>query len=246
MAMQMNTSNSSGWLGRRWLFKAGGLLTVAGLAAFAILTPSRSPYFTDPLTGPTSSKLSIPPDKYGYTPQGLRRNQSDNSVDRPVVKTVSGAYLNATRFTAEVSVKVTEDDIAFIGLGRATNDPDYNNEPANCFLFRIHNVGYNRIQVAVTNMGGPNCYLDEHEIGTYIPGTTENFRIVREGDYVTLSIPSQNVSRTYSISQYNAQLGLTSENTHLFFGNTGVGTVFSNFRIARAAAANDHPSPDHR
>ena len=244
--MQTNTSNSSHWPGRRWILTAGGLLTVSGLAAFAILAPSCSQYFSDPLTGPTSPKLSIPPGKYGYTAQGLRRNQSDNGMDRPVVKTASGAYLKTTRFIADVSIRMAEDDIAYFGLGRATNDPDYDNEKTNCFMFRIHNMGYNGIQVAAVQVGGDNRYLDEREIGTYLPGTTENFRIVRDGDYVALSIPSQNVSRTYSISQYNAQLGLTSENTHLFFGNTSVGTVFSNFRVTPTAAASDKAPPDRR
>jgi hypothetical protein len=234
-----NPSNPSGWLGRRWIFQTGAVLAVGGLAAFAVLTRSRSPYFSDPLTGPTSPNLSIPPGKYGYTPQGLRRNQSDGAIDRPIVKTAAGTYLTTTHFSADLKVTMAEDDMAYFGFGQGSDNPAYSNEKSNCFLFRIHNIGYNAIGVAATHAGGPNGYLDLRVIGTYVPGTTESFRIVRDGDYVTLSIPKQNVSRTYSISQYNAQLGLTAGNTFLFFGNTGVGTVFSDFRITRTAETND-------
>ena len=246
LPVRSNLSSPSGWSIRRWIFTAGGALIVAGLVAFAVLSPSRSLYFFDPLTGPTSPKLSIPLGKYGYTSEGLRRNQSEQGMDRPVVKTISGAYLQTSRFTAEVNITMADDDIAFVGVGQATTDPSYYNEPANCFLFRIHSIGYNRIKIAVAQLGGASRYLDDRDLGPYIRGTTETLRIVRDGDYVTLSVPSRNVSRTYSISQYNAQLGLTAENTHLFFSNTGVGTVFSNFRVTPTAATNDQSSPGQR
>jgi hypothetical protein len=237
---------SSGWPGRRWVFLAAGLLGIFALAAFAILGRSRSPYFSDPLTGPTSPKLSIPAGKYGYTPQGLRRNQSASGLDRAMVRTVSRAYLTTPHFTGEVSVNVAAGDIAFVGVGQATNDADDIGEPSNCFLFRILNLADTQIDVAAAQTGRETHFLDIRKVAAYVPGTTIRFRIVRDGDYVTLSIPSQNVSQTYSISQYNAQLGLTADNTCLFFGNTAVGTVFSNFSVGPTAAPDDEASSgDH-
>ena len=163
-----------------------------------------------------------------------------------MVRTASLAYLQTTPFIADVSVNVATDDIAYVGLGQATSDLRYYHEPSNCFLFRIHNVGFTGIIAAATHVGGEAHFLDTRMIGSYAPGTTEIFRIERDGDYVTLSIPSQNVSRTFSISQFNAQLGLTAENTCLFFGNTGVGTVFSNFRITRTATDDETSSSVRR
>ncbi len=221
-------------------------LAVMGLATLVTLARSRAWYFSDALAGPNSPKLSIPAGKYGYTPLGLRRNQSDDDVDRPMVRTVSGAYLQLTHFTAEVTVTMAPDDIAFIGFGQGAPDRDYFNEPSGGFLFRIHNVGYSAITAAANCVGGEAHFLDNRLLGTYVPGTTEKFRIVRAGDYVTLALPRQNVAQTYSISQYNAQLHLTPENTCLFFGNTGVGTVFSDFRITPATADSDSPPPNPR
>jgi hypothetical protein len=219
----------------------------AGLIALAFFDRSSSPYFSDPLTGPNSPKLSIPAGKYGYTPQGLRRVQSDNLVDRPMIRTVSGAYLRATHFTFEVSAKVAADDLSFFGFGQAVRDPGYYNEPSHCFSLGIANLGSATIGATVVQVGAEEAhYLDKHELGTYVPGTTETVRIVRDGDYLTLSVPRQNIHRTYSISQYNAQLGLTNENTCLFFGSTSVGTVFSNVRVTRSATEDKTPSTGRR
>jgi hypothetical protein len=118
-----------------------------------------------------------------------------------VVKTSAGDYFTTTHFTAELSITLAEDDLVYFGLGQAVNDAGYFNEPGNCLMFRIHNIGYSGIVAAATQVGGASHFLDNREIGTYVPGTKERFRIQRDGDYVTLSVPSQNVSRTYSISQ---------------------------------------------
>lgn len=150
-----------------------------------------------------------------------------------MVRTVSGAYLTIPRFAFEVSVDVAAGDIAFIGLGQAVSDPNYFHEPGNCFLFRIHNLADARVDIAAAQLGRENHFLDTRKAAAYIPGTRNRFSIVRDGDYVTLSMPGQNVSRTYSISQYNPQLGLTNDNTYLFFGNIDPGTVFSDFKVTR-------------
>lgn len=222
---------------RRGFLGVGVTLAIVVAAAFGVgvLSAPRAAYFSDPLTGPTSSRLSIPAGKYAHTPQGLRREQSDDRLDRPIVKTVSGAYLTVPHFTAAVTVDVAPGDIAFIGFGQAVNDRTYFSEPGHCFAFRIHHLAETRIDIAASFAGRDLHFLNIRRVGVYVPGVTNRFRIVRDGDYVTLSIPSLNVSRTFSISQYNAQLGLTNENTHLFFTNIGTGTVFSNFQVSRDA-----------
>jgi hypothetical protein len=221
------------------IYAAGVVAGIFALGVVAMLARSRAAYFSDPLTGPSSPKLSIPAGKYGYTPQGLRRNQSESGIDRAVVRTVSGTYLTTLHFTGEVSVNVAAGDTAFFGVGQATNDPNFIGEPSNCFLFRILNLADTQIDIAAAQAGRETHFLDIRKVAAYIPGTTNRFRIERDGDYVTLSIPSHNVRQTYSISQYNAQLGLTPDNTYLFFGNTGAGTVFSNFSIGPTAADDD-------
>lgn len=219
-------------------------LSVSLIAALVVLRFFRAPFFSDPLTGPTSPKLSIPPGKYGYTSQGLRRSQSESRFDRPMARTVSGAYLISPHFTVEVSVNVAAGDIAFIGVGQAVSDPNYFNEPSNCFLFRIHNLADAGVDIAAAQLGRESHFLDIRKVAAYIPGTMNRFRIVRDGDYLTMSIPSQNVSRTYSISQYNPQLGLTNDNTFLFFGNIDTGTLFSDFRVTRTAPDSESTPPN--
>ncbi len=234
----MNTTptthiHRSNWRAR---FAAPAAMALA-LVALALPTASsaQSIAFSDPLTGPTSPNLSIPSD-YSYTAQGLQR--TGGAVYRSLVKTASGAYLTAAQFTAEVSVNVAFGDIAFIGLGQGALDPNYGpNEPSNGFVFRIHNLsGYSQIDTAAVTLASSNSgnhYLQVGGISNYSPGSTTVFRIVRDGDNVTLSVPSQNASRTYSIAQYNAKVGLTNANTYVFFGSGNTGTRFANLAITR-------------
>ena len=226
----------------RWVWGAGAVLTIGIAVAAWRVARADAPYFFDSLTGPESPRLSIPAGKYGYTSQGLRRNQSVGRLDRPIVRTVSGGYLDVPRFRAEVSVNVAAGDTAFVGFGQAFSDPGHFNEPAHCFLFRVQNLADTRVDIAATQAGRETHFLDVRKVAVYLPGTTVRCRIVRDGDYVTLSIPSLNVSRTYSISQYNAQLGLTGENACLFFANTAVHTVFSDFRVSRLAPESEDAS----
>lgn len=193
-------------------------------------------FFSDYLAGPSSPNLAIPTAKYDYSAQGLVRTQSNNDTDRPMVKTVLGSYLS-TDFVYEVDVlrTTTSDmDISFVGFGQGTPNGAFFNEPANAFVFRIHNSpGFYRIDAAVeaaSGAGAPLPALSEG-IANFGNGVGTRFRITRIGDTVTLSVPSQNASRSFSISQYAAQLGLNGSNAYLFFGNTLTGTVFSNVTV---------------
>jgi hypothetical protein len=196
-------------------------------------------FFSDALTGPSSPNLTIPFNKYGYSPAGLTRIQddapgTDYATDRPMVLTSSGAYLTATAFIAEITVNVLPDDIVYFGFGQGTRNPDYVGEPSNGFLFRIHNWhGYTGIQVAAEATGLPGGpFLDDRTIGNYTPGSLTMFRIARSGDNLILSVPSSGATWTYSVSQYAGTMGLTDANTFLFFGNSHVtGTVFSNLNV---------------
>lgn len=238
-------------LGQRLVSSACALLTVSLLAALAV--PSRSfaqsLSFSDPLAGPSSPNLSIPFTKYGYLVSGLVRTQDDGSgVDRVMVKTVSGAYLT-TDFTFEVDVfrnSTSDMDINFIGFGQGTPNADYFNEPTNAFVFRIHNVfGFYRIDAAVeasSGAGGPLPALND-SIANFASGVKMRFRITRSGDTVTLSVPSQNASASFSISQWTALLGLNNSNCYLFFGSSLAGTVFSDATVTLPTPPSDTTPP---
>ncbi len=210
------------------------LVPLAVFALAALAMPGRalaqSLTFSDPLSGPSSPNLSIPAG-YSYTAQGLQRTSSP--VYRSLVKTVSGAHLTATQFTADVAVTVASGDIAFVGLGQGVSNPNYGpNEPTNSFVFRIHNLsGTRQIDVGVAAGTTSNQFLHAGSIGNYTAGSTTVFRIVRNGDSVTLSVPAQGFSRTYSLATYSAAMGLTTANTHFFFGSTNTGTRFANVSV---------------
>jgi hypothetical protein len=220
---------------------------VSGLAMPAQVR-AQSTFFSDTLTGPASPDLNVPFDKYSYTASGLQRTSWTGSpplerpdLDRPMVKTLSGGYLNEPQFTADLRVSVQPDDVAFFGLGRGDPDPGYFNEPSNGFVLRIHNccggltdVHAAAVTTSANNFG--NHYLDLHSIGNYTPPAVV-FRIARNGDAVTLSIPATGQSWTYSLSQYAAAMRLNASNTHLFFGNTTHPTTFSDLSVTSPTTA---------
>lgn len=184
-----------------------GLLLTATAPAIADDT-----YFTDPLTGPSSPHLGTIDGDYTYQPlglsPGLARTTSDMTnehgsfpIDRPMVKTLSGGFLN-TAFVAELTVKtsVGGNDLIYIGFGQGVANPGYFDEPTNSIYFRIHSGATHVVQAAyhsgtATPSWGPHNLAD---IGTYTPaGTT--FRIEKCGDDVTLSIVGGG-SKTWHVS----------------------------------------------
>lgn len=202
--------------------------------ASVTITPGAQLFFSDPLTGPSSPNLApIPSGKYGYTASGLERTQSDNATDRPMVTTAQSAYLTLTNFVAEVTVTLPSSDLLFFGLGQGNADAGYDNEPSNAFYFRVHNnfQGYSGIQadVRTTSADPSSGYQAINQIGTYSSGSTITLRIARLGDSLTMSIVGGG-SVTYNLSAYPG-LGLTASNTRVFFGNTNVGSVFSDLKI---------------
>ena len=212
------------------------------------LDVSSSLFFSDALTGPTSPNLSIPLTKYSYTADGLARTYVDPTInptgneidDRELVRTLSSAYFT-TDFTASITVDIRgAKDISYFGFGVGNMDPNYYNEAAHNFLFRIHKWGgYFGIQAAAEGNGG--IFLDDHEIGNY-PGGPVTFVFTRVGNSLTMSVPSIGAQWTYSISQFAPAMGLNSSNTQLYFGNTYEGTVFSNFSVTPGANTGTPPS----
>lgn len=194
-------------------------------------------YFFDGLTGPSSACLSVPSDKYTFTPDGLLRSNSDsgthNGTDRPAVKTHSGAYLsNGFIFEVDVRIPAGTDDIAYVGFGQGTPRADYENEPTDAFLFRIHNLPGNirQIDAAVNASGNPSVFSYINQIATYVTGEQMTFRIERRGDNVTMSVVGvPGSSRTLSLATYAPFLN--AANAYLFVANTATGTVFSNFSV---------------
>jgi len=212
------------------------------------IVPSAETFFTDTLaTDSTSPNVSIPAGKYSKTASGLERTQNStgggnasSNTDRPVVKTKVNTYLTQTQFTAEVTVNLTSPDLAYFGFGQGTPDPNYFEEPSRAFAFRVHNNwgwGHFGIQAFPTQFGSsvnsPDHFFNFVSgggVGNYAGGAL-TLRIERNGDSLTMSIPSMGTSRTFSISQFAAAMGLTNSNTVIFFGNTNVGSVFSDLTI---------------
>jgi len=197
-------------------------------------------YFLDPLAGPASPDLQSIDADYTYTTNGLYRSQSDYGWDgwipgvndRPMVKTGYADYLN-TEFRAEVTVAVTNSnqvkDLIYFGFGAGDNNPGYDNEPTNSFYFRIHNSsGYKGVQAVFhEGNGGPSWNSTNLvNLGDFNPsGTT--FRIDRVGSDVTLSIVG-GASATFPVSAVST---INSSNSHVFFGNSAVGTTISNLSV---------------
>ncbi len=221
------------------LGKAGLALSLLLAVVVAIATPAMAQEtdlnFSDPLTGPTSTHLTLVPG-YSYGPFGLTRTQSasgtGNGTDRPMVKTVSGAFLT-TDFVFEVDVKAptSNTDIIYVGFGQGTPNPNYYNEPTESFEFRIHNnIGANGIHAAVDVGQIPMGFTFLQGIGSYQTGLTTIFRIARSGNNVTLSVPSQLPGASVTVPLTSVP-SLNSTNAYLFFGNTAEGTTFSSFRV---------------
>ncbi len=245
------------------VLSGSGLLGKAGLALsllFAVAVGTATPAmaqgtdlnFTDPLTGPTSPHLTIDTTKYGYSANGLMRTQSadgytygngDPNSDRPMVKTVSGAFLTEDfEFDVDVNAPTSNTDLIYVGFGQGIRNPNYFNEPTESFEFRIHNIpgNYMGIQAAVdAGQSPPSGFVFNQQIGIFQPGVTTTFRIVRSGNNVTLSVPSQpGASVTVPLTLVPS---LNSTNAYLFFGNTAIGTTFSNLRVFPPGAADTTP-----
>jgi hypothetical protein len=218
-------------------------LSVAILAS-ACTTGPKPIDFTDALTGPVSAAFAIPFDKYALTPNGLLRTNSEsgteNGIERPVVRTVSGAYLSRD-FVFEVDVTIPADhgDIAYIGFGAGRPNPVLDNEPSQAFLFRIHNLPkmpfYGIDLVAGDPKGGTGfrgAYRDFNRLGEYTPGRPVRFRIARQGGTVTLSAPAQaGVHFTFELAKYP---GLFDDaNAFLFLSNSSEGTTFQNASLRK-------------
>lgn len=201
--------------------------------------------FTDPLTGPVSPALSIPFDKYALTSAGLLRKYSDsgteNGLERPLVKTVSGDYLSRD-FVFEIDVTIPADhgDIAFVGFGSARNWVEGDNEPTDAFVFRIHNLPnmpFYGIDLALADPDGGQGYRNRYRVfervAEYTPGKPMRFRISHTAGVVTMAIPAlPDASLSFSAAQYD---GLFDPSTaHLFFGNSSEGTTFNNASVRRS------------
>ena len=73
--------------------------------------------------------------------------------------------------------------------------------------------------------------LERHEvIGVYVPDEATTFRIERAGSQVTLSMPAaEGASLTFELESVPAVVD--RDRAYLFFGNSAVGTIFSNVRV---------------
>lgn len=226
-----------------------GIALLAGIVLYAPYATRPAPVLptdlSNSLRGPDSPNLSIPFEAYALTPEGLLRTQSSGGAgelgrDRPIVRTVSGAYLSRDFvFDVDVTIPAGTQDLAFVGFGRGDPNPGLDNEPGGAFLFRIHSLPDHKVIHAAaarasagfaTSVRPDEVLLRVEAIGNYIPGTTTTFRIERSGDLVTLSLPG--TSAKPSVFDLRDYPNLFDERSgFLFFGNSAAGTVFSNVHV---------------
>ena len=216
---------------------------IASLLAVSACSRGAPPVdFSDPLTGPVSAALSIPFEKYALTAGGLLRTTSEsgteNGIERPVVRTISGRYLSRD-FVFEVDVTIPADhgDIAFVGFGAGRNNQVQDNEPSHSFLFRIHNLPkmpFYGIDLAIGDPQGGTGYRgafrEFRRIGEYTPGRPMRFRISHQGGNVTLSVPAlADAHATFALAKYPGLFD--NANAFLFVSNSSQGTTFQNASV---------------
>jgi hypothetical protein len=195
--------------------------------------------FSDPLTGPVSPTFTIPFDKYALTAGGLMRTNSEsgteNGIERPVIRTVSGRYLSRD-FVFEVDVTIPADhgDIAYVGFGSGRTNPVLDNEPTYSYHFRIHNLPkmpFYGIDLVIGDpqggVGYRGAFREFLRIGEYTPGRTMRFRIAHQGGNVTLSMPAQaKAQASFELAKYPGLFD--NDNAFLFLSNSSEGTTFQN------------------
>lgn len=211
---------------------------IATVLAVSACTRGAAPVdFSDPLTGPVSPAFTIPFDKYALTPAGLERTASasgtENGIDRPIIKTVSGDYL-LRDFVFEVDVRIPADhgDIVFVGLGSPRTDPTANREPTNVALFRIHNlptVPFFGIDIAVADTNARKLegrFREFARVANYKSGESMRFRIAHQVGNLTLSVPAiSDAHRTFKTDDLRDLFG---QDAFLFLANSSQGTTFRN------------------
>ena len=226
-----------------------GLAVLGIVVAAAIYSARPAPApavdFSDALRGPASPHLSIPFGAYALTPDGLLRTTSsstpENLIDRPMVKTVSGAYLSRDFiFDVDVTIPADTQDLAFVGFGQGDPNPGLSNEPGAALLFRIHRMpGIDVVHVAAARPPGggdgatvapADVLLHIEAIGKYVPDTKTTFRIERAGTIVTLSMPATPGAQSAFDLRHYPKL-FDERSSFLFFGNSAEGTIFSDVRV---------------
>ena len=214
-------------------------LAVGALVAAACVGRPQPVDFTDPLTGPVSPAWSIPFEKYALTAAGLLRTSSEsgteNGIERPVVRTVSGGYLSRD-FVFEVDVTIPADhgDIAYVGFGSGQANSVVDNEPSHAFLFRIHNLPrmpFYAIDLAVGDpqggVGFRGGYRHFARVGEYTPGRPMRFQITHQAGRVTLAVPATPDARaTFEVAQFGDLFD--RDQAYLFLSNSSEGTTFQN------------------
>jgi hypothetical protein len=195
--------------------------------------------FNDPLTGPVSPAWTIPFEKYALTADGLLRTHSEsgteNGIERPVVRTVSGDYLSRD-FVFEVDVTIPKEhgDIAYVGFGSGDSNTVVDNEPTHAFLFRIHNLPrmpFYGIDLAVGDpqggVGYRGAFRHFARAGEYAAGQVMRFRIAHQAGKVTLSVPAlPDVRAEFETAKFPDLFKTTD--AYLFLSNSSEGTTFRN------------------
>ncbi len=216
---------------RKSMLLAGMITALTALPALA----EDDMNFTDDLTGPSSPYLGpIDPD-YSYTPDGLERiswqpERTADCCDRPMVRTASSEFSSAD-FVTTVHVTRPIDpsgimDLIWFGYGEGNATGIYN-EPTNAFTFRIHSHATTFHIDAVVNAGSTYFVAASWSIASFDRDMT--FRIAKTEGTVELSIPEVSASASFPAALLDGILDET--NSHIFFGNSVSGTIFSDFTV---------------
>ncbi len=204
--------------------------------------------FADSLKAGEETGLLTIDAAYAREASGLRRVSSpcgssncDTSGNRPMNETIPGADFINRDFIASLEITRTAPgtDLIWFGFGDGSTEGIFS-EPNNAIQFRIHAGGLAGSRIDLTSiLNGSFTNIVDGD-GVTFPGSTTEFIIERQGDNVTISIPALGTSKTLTIS---GDLGgvLNASNSRLFFGNTSVGTVFSNFRVSSAPIGDPVP-----
>lgn len=172
-------------------------------------------------------------------------NDESQSADRHYIHTKMANFLTKD-FVYEVTLRSAAesqfylpDDIIFIGIGEATSDAAYFNEPKNSVTFRVHEGSESfgtgrRVDVSANISGGKNSYFQTigHLPNILIKGEPVRFQIIKNGKKVTFKVLGMKPEISHTIANISkAAPFLNSENTYLFFGNASSSYAFDDMIV---------------
>ena len=214
-------------------------MLLAGLAgavflslSFPTTVPGAEAHFAAPFQDAVDDPNLEGTQAFELAPEGgIQRISSSSTSDRQYVRTIEAGY-DALDFVYEITFTIAVDEIIFIGLGHGEPD-SAPNEPVDSVNFRIHSPGLVNGKVEIQ--------------GQIIANLTDpgphRVQIAKTGNAVTFAIDLDvdgefQADASYLIPDLKATAPfLKPDDTHLFFGNSELGTIFSDMVVAPNPAA---------